>query len=154
MKKKQIWMALVTDENEVVFSKACQTEKKAEKAIVEYLRKDQEFDGRDFSEACFWIGEKDLRLELMVFPMEPDEFKDVNPVPLSIDLPPDEKGLYRVVYAIDVGAGNITEAAINAYEMMSDSDSLPPVLEVIDNKNNRIKIDLSERKKKGRIHGK
>ena len=68
-----------------------------------------------------------------------------------IQPPPVEKGnepLFRVIYVIDVGAGNVIEAAMNAYEMMSDSDSLPPVLEVIDNKGNKIKIDLSERKKK------
>ena len=149
MKKKQIWMALVTDENEVVFSRACQSKRKAEKAIVDYLRKNQDFEVADFGQACFWIGEKDLRLDLMVFAMQPEEFEDVKtPLPLSITPPPNEKGLFRVVYVIDVGASNVIEAAMNAYEMMSDSDSLPPVLEVIDNKGNKIKIDLSERKSK------
>ena len=149
MKQKQIWMALVTDENEVVFSRACSTKRKAEKSIVDYLRKDRDFKGTDFGQACFWIGEKDLRLDLMVFSMQPEEFEDVKlPLPLSINSPPNEKGLFRVVYVIDVGAGNVIEAAMNAYEMMSDSDSLPPVMEVIDNKGNKIKIDLSERKKK------
>ena len=149
MKQKQIWMALVTDENEVVFSRACQNKHKAEKSIVDYLRRNRDFEGTDCGQACFWIGEKDLRLDLMVFPMQPEEFEDVTlPLPLSITPPPNEKGLFRVVYVIDVGAGNVIEAAMNAYEMMSDSDSLPPVLEVIDNRGNQIKIDLSERKKK------
>jgi hypothetical protein len=70
----------------------------------------------------------------------------------KISPPPKEKGkdiMFRVVYVIDVGAGNVVEAARTAYEMMSSSDSIPPVLEVIDNKGNRIKIDLSKRKKKG-----
>lgn len=154
MKQKQIWMAVVTDENEVVFSKACRRKQKAEQAIVAFLRKDREFEGKKFDDACFWIGEKDLRLDLMVFAMDPEEFEDVHPVPLPITSPPNEKGLFRVVYVIDVGAGNINEAAVNAYEMMSASDSLPPVLEVIDNKGNKIKIDLSKRKKKGRSDGK
>ena len=70
---------------------------------------------------------------------------------IHIQPPPIEKSnepLFRVIYVIDVGAVNIIEAAMNAYEIMSDSDSLPPILEVIDNKGNKIKIDLSERKKK------
>ena len=70
---------------------------------------------------------------------------------IHIQPPPVEKGnepLFRVIYVIDVSAGNIIEAAMNAYEIMSDLDSLPPVLEVIDSKGNKIKIDLSERKKK------
>jgi len=138
-------MAVIRDENEVVFRRACQTKKKAEKSIVAYLCKDRDFDGKEFAEACFWIGEKDLRFDLMVFQMQPEEFADVKlPLLLSITPPPDEKGLFRVVYVIDVGAGDIIEAAMNAYEMMSGSDSLPPVLEVIDNKGNKIKIDLSK----------
>lgn len=70
----------------------------------------------------------------------------------QIQPPPKEKGKYpsfRVVYVIDVGAGNVVEAARIAYEIMRDLDSMPPVLEVIDNKGNRVKIDLSKRKKKG-----
>ncbi len=70
----------------------------------------------------------------------------------QIQPPPQEKGkdpLFRVVYVMDVGAGDVVEAAKTAYEMMRDSDSMPPVLEVIDNKGNRVKIDLSKRKKKG-----
>lgn len=66
--------------------------------------------------------------------------------------PPKDKGkepLFRVVYVIDVGASNVVEAARIAYEIMSSSDSIPPVFEVIDNKGNRVKIDLSRRKKKG-----
>jgi hypothetical protein len=69
-----------------------------------------------------------------------------------IQPPPKEKGkesLFRVVYVIDVGAENVVEAARVAYEMMHSSDSMPPVLEVIDNKGNRVKIDLSKPKKKG-----
>jgi hypothetical protein len=70
----------------------------------------------------------------------------------QIPPPPKEKGQepsFRVVYVIDVGAGNAVEAARTAYEIMHDSDSMPPVLEVIDNKGSRIKIDLSKRKEKG-----
>ncbi len=65
----------------------------------------------------------------------------------QIAAPPDEKDLFRVVYVIDVGADDVTQAAWNAYEMMSQSDALPPVLEVINNQGDRVRIDLSRRKK-------
>jgi hypothetical protein len=66
---------------------------------------------------------------------------------LHIQPPPKEKPpLFRVVYVIDVGAGNVVKAAKTAYQMMTDSDSMPPVLEVIDNCGNKIRIDLSKRK--------
>lgn len=148
MKKKKIWMAIVSHENEVSFSRACLTERNAEKAIVGYLQKEEGFDGNNFNEACFWIGENDLRLDLMLFPMEPDEYEEIQSL-FSMAPPPVEKGLFRVIYVIDVGAGNVIEAAMNAYEMMSASDSLPPVLEVIDSQGNKIKIDLHEHQQEG-----
>jgi len=58
--------------------------------------------------------------------------------------------LFRVVYVIDVGAGNIVEAAKTAYQMMTSSDSMPPVLEVIDDHGNRVRIDLSKRLKRNK----
>lgn len=66
---------------------------------------------------------------------------------LHIQPPPKEKPpLFRVAYVIDVGAGSVLEAAKVAYEMMTDSDSMPPILEVIDDRGNQIRIDLSKRK--------
>jgi hypothetical protein len=69
---------------------------------------------------------------------------------LHIQPPPKGKQpLFRVVYVIDVGAGNVVEAAKTAYQMMMDSNSMPPIVEVIDSKGNRIRIDLSQRIRKG-----
>jgi hypothetical protein len=147
MKQKQIWIVIVSDKDKVIFKRACQSKQKAENAVVDYLHSYRDFKGKSFTEACFWIKEKKLRFDLKIFQMQPEEFTEVLPL---IAPPPYEKGLFRVVYVIDVGAGNVIEAAMNAYEMMSDSDSLPPILEVIDNKGNKIKIDLSQRKKKGK----
>ena len=31
-------------------------------------------DGKDFGDACFWIGENDIRLDLQVFEMETKDF--------------------------------------------------------------------------------
>lgn len=148
MKKKSIWIAVVNDSNTAVFTKAFPSRRKAETAIVVYLREHKDFDGRRFNEACLWIGEKDLRLDLMVFQMYPEDFREVwNCLAyFRADLPFKEEGLYRVIYEIDVGASSAIEAARTTYEMMSDSESMPPVLDVIDNKGNKIRIDLSQRK--------
>ena len=148
MKAKRIWMAMVNDCDTVVFAQGCRSKRKAESAIVSYLQKNEDFDGKDFGEACFWIGEHDLRLDLMVFDMKPEDFKAVwNELALfRDDLPLKEKGLYRVVYEIDVGADSAVEAAKTVHEMMTDSDSMPPVLDVIDSKGTKIRIDLSKRR--------
>lgn len=143
MKQKQIWMAMVTDEGEVVFSRLCCSERKAEKTVVDYLRKERKFKCRNINDACFWIGEKDLPLNLMIFELQSEEFKDVI-FPLSIASPPDEKDLYRVVYVIDVNASSPSGAAKVSYEIMKDVNSMPPVLYVIDNKDKILTIDLSE----------
>lgn len=65
--------------------------------------------------------------------------------------PKDSDPVFRVVYVIDVGARNIADAAWAAYDMMTASDSLPPVLEVIDNKGNEVRIDLSQSRRKGSL---
>lgn len=65
---------------------------------------------------------------------------------LKIDPPPEEKGdepLFRVVYMIDVNAGDVREAADYTHRIMTDPDSLPPVLQVIDSKGHSTEIDLS-----------
>jgi len=66
--------------------------------------------------------------------------------------PKDRPPVFRVVYVIDVGAGNVVEAAKRAYAMMTDSDSIPPIVEVMDNRGNKIRIDMSNSKEKD--HGK
>lgn len=151
MKQKPIWMAVVNHTDEVVFCQACPSEYRAQKAIVEYLRQNENFDGKKFDEAVFWIGEKDLRLDLIVFAMQPEDFTEVRDrlALFRSDLPLKENGMYRVIYEIDVGASSAIEAAKTVHEIMNDSDSLPPVLDVIDSKGNKIRIDLSQRKRKG-----
>lgn len=151
MKQKPISMAVVNHTDKVVFCRACQSEYRAQKAIVEYLRQNENFDGKKFDEAVFWIGEKDLRLDLIVFAMQPEDFTEVRDrlALFRSDLPLKENGMYRVIYEIDVGASSAIEAAKTVHEIMNDSDSLPPVLDVIDSKGNKIRIDLSQRKRKG-----
>ena len=145
MKNKSIWMAAVNDRDTVVFAKGCQSQRKAESAIIAYLRKNEEFDGKDFAEACFWIGENNLRLDLMVFEMKAKDFDDIElRAGLLIEPPPREKGLYRVVYVIDIGAESPIDAAKKTHQIMTDPDSLAPVLEVVDKNGKVAKIDLSK----------
>ena len=66
---------------------------------------------------------------------------------LAIGPPPeegDDEILFRVVYAIDVGAAGSLAAAEEAHRIMADPDSLPPVLDVIDHLGNITRIDLSD----------
>ena len=66
---------------------------------------------------------------------------------LKIDSPPKEKGdepLFRVVYIIDVNSGDIREAAEYTHRIMSDPESLRPVLHVIDSNGKSTEVDLSK----------
>ena len=65
---------------------------------------------------------------------------------LKVSPPPKEKGdepLFRVVYMIDVNASDIREAAEYTHRIMTDPDSLRPVLHVIDSKGACTEVDLS-----------
>jgi len=66
---------------------------------------------------------------------------------LKIDPPPKDNSqepLYRVVYTIDVGAKNAYQAAEQTHIIMTDPDSMRPVLNVIDSNGVHAKVDLSE----------
>ncbi len=66
---------------------------------------------------------------------------------LKIDPPPKDNSrepLYRVVYTIDVGARNPHQAAEQTHIIMTDPDSMRPVLNVIDSNGVHTKVDLSE----------
>ena len=58
--------------------------------------------------------------------------------------PPKEKDLYRVVYVIDVSAESPLDAAKKTHEIITDPDSLAPVLEIVDQGGKFTKIDLSK----------
>ncbi len=144
MRQQTIWMAIVAFENEVVFTKGCKSKRDAERAIVKHIRQQEGFEGRNFGEVCFYIGEKGLRLDLMIFEMKRDDFPGIQLQDgLLIEPPPNQKNLSRVVYSIDVDASGPHDAAEYVYQIMTDPDSLPPLLEVIDSKGNKVEIDLS-----------
>jgi hypothetical protein len=62
--------------------------------------------------------------------------------------PPHKEGgnepLFRVVYVIDVNAASPMKAARESHRIMTDPESQPPVLEVIDHRGKAVSIDLSE----------
>ena len=65
---------------------------------------------------------------------------------LIVDPPPcedDEEPLFRVVYMIDVNGADARDAADYTYRIMSDPDSMPPVLNILDCKGNETVVDLS-----------
>jgi len=65
---------------------------------------------------------------------------------LRIDPPHRESGeepLFRVVYVIDVNAADAREAAVFTYRIMSDPESLPPVLQVMNHTGTIVTVDLS-----------
>ena len=61
-----------------------------------------------------------------------------------IEHPPKEKGLYRVVYVIDIGAESPLDAAKKTHQIMTAPDSIAPVLEVVDQGGKVTKIDLNK----------
>jgi len=55
-----------------------------------------------------------------------------------------QKPLFRVVYAIDVGAADEMKAAETAWQMMRAEDAFDPVLMIIDSEGRQTKLDLSD----------
>ena len=64
-----------------------------------------------------------------------------------IEPPPNDRGaepLFRVVYAIDVGAADERKAAEAAWHMMRAEDAFEPILVILDSQGKQTKLDLSE----------
>lgn len=64
-----------------------------------------------------------------------------------IEPPPKDKGkepLFRVIYAIDVGAADERKAAETAWQMMRAEDAFEPILVILDSQGKQTKLDLSE----------
>jgi len=64
----------------------------------------------------------------------------------KISPPPKDKGkepLFRVIYAIDVGAVDERKAAEAAWQMMRAKDAFEPVMVILDSEGKQTKLDLS-----------
>ena len=74
--------------------------------------------------------------------------QDSQPAKKLLIEPPHKEGgdepLFRVVYVIDVNAASRLKAAKQAYRIMADPESQPPVLDVIDHRSKAVSIDLSQ----------
>jgi hypothetical protein len=74
--------------------------------------------------------------------------EDQRPAKGLVIEPPHKEGgyekLYRVVYVLDTNAANPIDAARQTHRIMSDPESQPPVLEVIDHRGKSLSIDLSQ----------
>jgi len=65
----------------------------------------------------------------------------------QIEPPPKDGGkepLFRVIYAIDVGAADERKAAETAWQMMRAEDAFEPVMVILDSNGKQTKLDLSE----------
>ena len=136
-------MAVILDNTNVVFSKASASKQKSKAATVRYLQQNMNFDGDSIEEACSWIGDNNLRLDLMVFEMEMKDFSDIqSQTGLLIEPPLKDKNLYRVIYTIDVYGSDNVKAAEEAWGMMRGKDAYDPVLTLIDFNGNQTTLDL------------
>ena len=64
-----------------------------------------------------------------------------------IEPPPKDRGaepLFRVIYAIDVGAADERKAAEAAWQMMRAKDAFEPIMVILDSQGKQTKLDLSE----------
>lgn len=151
---EQLWVGAIVVEGTHVFARTHASRQKAEEGIVSYLRENEGYDGDSFADACDWLSENAERMEVQIFEAEGSQAdlsagrvsEKVITLGLSIQDPPKEHGdepLYRVIYVIDVNAGDADDAADFAHRIMSDPSSLPPVLHVFDHNGNCKTIDLA-----------
>ena len=64
-----------------------------------------------------------------------------------IEPPPKDSGkepLFRVIYAIDIGAADERKAAEAAWQMMRAEDAFEPIMVILDSDGKQTKLDLSE----------
>ena len=145
---KEVWVSLVMDRNRVVDAQAYDSKFQAEKAILCYLRNHCGYKGQDgVAEARNWVAKRKgaLRVETCLVKVDCSAAVSSS-MGLIIAPPPEEKGdepLFRVVYVIDVNAGEVNEAAEYTHRIMSDPNPLPPVLHVIDHEGETTTVDLS-----------
>ena len=142
MKQKTIWMAVITEKSRILFSKASKSNEKSKTAIVLYLQKHFNFDGDDIQEACSWVGDRNLSLELMTFEVDLKDFDDISLQAGLLIKPPEKKNHYRVVYKIDVAGSNKVEIAEKAWEKMRTDAADDPVLTLIDSNGDLTTLDL------------
>ena len=152
----RVWIVAVADRGVVEHVRAFPTQAKAQKDLAAYLHRYHEYPGsHKMEELSAWLDQHNERISAQVMcqrlnlGIDSAASRGLTPG-LLISPPPEEcaagEKLYCVVYSIDVDASGPREAAELTHHIMTDPDSMRPVLEVIDPKGSVTTIDLSEEK--------
>lgn len=68
LSRRRLWGLAIADRGIVVHAKAFSTKKKAEKALAEYLRQNEGYDGPDgIPQICDWLAEHNERLSADIY---------------------------------------------------------------------------------------
>ena len=78
--KQKQWILAIADKGIVAYAEAYSSQEKAEQGLIDYLRKEERYDGPDdISEAASWLAEHDERLGAEIFAAEsPDNHDDAD----------------------------------------------------------------------------
>jgi hypothetical protein len=144
MERNKIWMALVTDQNNIALCKLFQDLLLAQKAIVTYLQDNHNFEGDRIQDACTWICDNTLPIEVMTFEVDWQELDKVLPAKgLLIKPPSNGDHYYRVVYETECYSHDGVDAAQMAWKAVRAKDAPDPALTLIDSKGAVTKVDLA-----------
>jgi hypothetical protein len=148
-RRRRVWVLAIADRGMVVFGKGYPGKAKAVQGLAEYLKTNEDYTGpAAMPSISDWLAEHDERLSIELFAASLDASGDDQASEgLMIDSPPREEGaegLYRVIYTIDVNARDARQAAERAYEIMTDRQSLRPVLHILDGRGPETTVDLAE----------
>lgn len=80
------WILAIADRGIIAYAEAYSSEKMAEQGLIDYLRKEENYDGPDeISEAASWLAEHDERLSAEIFAAESGQ--DNNDIIATPDAP-------------------------------------------------------------------
>ena len=79
-RKRKQWILAIADKGIIAYAEAYASQKKAEQGLIDYLRKEESYDGPDeITEAAAWLAEHDERLGAEIFAAEsPDNHDDAD----------------------------------------------------------------------------
>ena len=70
-RKQKQWILAIADKGIIAYAEAYSSQKKAEQGLIDYLRREETYDGPDeISEAANWLAEHDERLSADIFAAE------------------------------------------------------------------------------------
>ena len=79
-RKQKQWILAIADKGIIAYAEAYSSQKKAEQGLIDYLRREETYDGPDeISEAANWLAEHDERLGAEIFAADsPDNHDDAD----------------------------------------------------------------------------